>query len=115
MTSIAANPKRSKQARIERRQARSRLHASALESYAPAGGKVDRDTATIQRVKVLGFESTNGRRYSRESVKAATHLYENAAVYCNHPIDPNTGKDFVSARQVKNLRIDGGAVKTANF
>jgi len=25
-------------------------------------------------------------------------------------IDPNTGKDFVSAKQLKNLRIDGGAV-----
>ncbi|MEY4563709.1 MAG: hypothetical protein RLZZ618_2986 [Pseudomonadota bacterium] len=25
-------------------------------------------------------------------------------------IDPNTGKDFVSTRQLKNLRIDGGAV-----
>jgi ATP-binding protein involved in chromosome partitioning len=23
-------------------------------------------------------------------------------------IDPNTGKDFVSGRQVKNLRIEGG-------
>lgn len=90
MTSIAANPKRSKQARIERK--RNRLHASALESYAAAGGEVDHDNATIKRVKVLGFESTNGRRYSRESVKAAAHLYENAAVYCNHPIDPATGK-----------------------
>jgi ATP-binding protein involved in chromosome partitioning len=25
-------------------------------------------------------------------------------------VDPNTGKDFVSTRQLKNLRIDGGAV-----
>jgi ATP-binding protein involved in chromosome partitioning len=25
-------------------------------------------------------------------------------------IDPNTGKDFVSTRQVKNLRIEGGDV-----
>ena len=24
--------------------------------------------------------------------------------------DPNTGKDFVSTRQLKNLRIDGGDV-----
>jgi ATP-binding protein involved in chromosome partitioning len=25
-------------------------------------------------------------------------------------VDPNTGKDFVSTRQLKNLRIDGGDV-----
>ena len=25
-------------------------------------------------------------------------------------IDPNTGKDFVSTRQVRNVRIDGGDV-----
>ena len=25
-------------------------------------------------------------------------------------IDPNTGKDFVSTKQLKNLRIDGGDV-----
>lgn len=103
MTSIAANPKRSKQARIERK--RNRLHASALESYAPAGGEVDRDSATIKRVKVLGFESTNGRRYSRESVKAAAHLYENAAVYCNHPIDPNTGKPKSSRSRTVEDRL----------
>ena len=26
-------------------------------------------------------------------------------------VDPNTGKDFVSTRQVKNLRIDGDTVQ----
>ena len=25
-------------------------------------------------------------------------------------VDPNTGKDFVSTKQLKNLRIDGGDV-----
>ena len=25
-------------------------------------------------------------------------------------VDPNTGKDFVSTRQLKNLRIDGGDI-----
>jgi len=42
-----------------------------------------------ENVKVLGWESTNRRRYVREAAQAALPLYEGAWVNIDHPTDEN--------------------------
>lgn len=49
------------------------------------GLKIDRDHNRIYGVKVLGYQSLNGRRYLPAAVKAAAPLYEGAMVNIDHP------------------------------
>jgi hypothetical protein len=47
--------------------------------------RVDRDAGLIKNVKLIGFESKNGRTYPPKALKAAVHLYEGAKVNLDHP------------------------------
>ncbi len=47
--------------------------------------RVDRDAGVIRDVKVLGYASANGRRYTPESVRRAVALYEGVRVNVDHP------------------------------
>jgi hypothetical protein len=64
------------------------------ESVTRPGGplRVDRDSRTIYGVKVLGLESSNGRRYTAESLRAAIPLYEGRSVNIDHPLNHLTGQ-----------------------
>ena len=53
------------------------------------GLKVDREKNIIYGVKIIGFESDNGRRYTKEALKEAISLYENVKVNVDHPKDPS--------------------------
>ena len=53
------------------------------------GLKVDREKNIIYGVKIIGFESDNGRRYTKEALKQAISLYENIKVNVDHPKDPS--------------------------
>jgi hypothetical protein len=47
--------------------------------------RVDRQSAVIRGVKVLGLESRNGRSYLPDALAQAAPLYEDAKVNVNHP------------------------------
>ena len=47
--------------------------------------KVDRENGIIRDVKLIGFESKNGRIYPPNVVRNAVHAYEGAKVNFNHP------------------------------
>lgn len=51
-------------------------------------GTVDREKRIIHGVKILGLESSNGRRYTEEALRAAVPLYEGAKVKADHPRKP---------------------------
>jgi hypothetical protein len=53
--------------------------------------RVDRPSGVIRGVKVLGFESRNGRTYLPEALQQAARLYEEAKVNVNHPKGSPTG------------------------
>ena len=59
--------------------------------------KVDREKGIIYGVKVLGWESLNGRRYLPEAAQAAMTLYEGCPVNLDHPAKAETTRPF-SAR-----------------
>jgi|GEM_PF-519566 hypothetical protein len=46
---------------------------------------VDRDKGIIKGVKIIGFNSQNGRRYLPEALKEAVPLYEGIKVNIDHP------------------------------
>ena len=52
-------------------------------------GRVDRDKGVIYGVKILGLESVNDRRYTKDALVKARPLYEGIGVYVNHPEKPN--------------------------
>lgn len=49
------------------------------------GGRVDVKAGVVKGVKVVGFTSTHGYRYSPEALKNAVPLYEGAKVNIDHP------------------------------
>ncbi len=55
--------------------------------------KVDRDKRIIYRVKILGWDSANGRRYDPDGAKAGLRLYEGKKAYCNHRKRPGEARD----------------------
>ena len=55
---------------------------------------VDRAAGIIRGVKILGFISRNGQRYSREAVERATRLYEGATVNIDHPRNPESERSM---------------------
>lgn len=56
-----------------------------VEIAACPSTRVDRENGVIRGVKILGYESKNKRRYTRAAIERAAHLYENAAVFADHP------------------------------
>ena len=52
-------------------------------SHAPL--EVDREAGIIKNVKILGYESKNGRRYTGEAMQRAKPLYEGVHVNIDHP------------------------------
>src|SRR3954467_13319392 len=63
------------------------LHESAVRT--PGRLTVDRDAGVIRGVKVLGWDSKNGRRYDPAGVDPA--LYEGADVNIDHAALKNPG------------------------
>ncbi len=62
---------------------------SIMTYQSQQGGKqklsVDRDAGVIRNVKIIGFNSQNGRRYSPQALKEAIPLYEGIKVNVDHP------------------------------
>jgi hypothetical protein len=67
--------------------------------------KVDRTLGRIKDVKILGFKSLNGRRYTPEAVKSAAKLYEGAMVNIDHPEGKPTGQRSAYDRFGKLVNI----------
>jgi hypothetical protein len=55
--------------------------------------KVDREAGIIYGAKVVGFQSKNGGRYSKECLEAAKSMYEGAKCNLNHPHRESPGVD----------------------
>lgn len=72
---------------------RKRLHLAEDVTRGAAPHKVDRDRGIIFGVKILGFESKNGRRYLPEAVQAAKARYDGVTVRINHPRSPRDSRD----------------------
>lgn len=88
-----------------------RIHPLLEKVGSYSGGlKVDRKSGTIYNVKILGFESENGRRYLPEAVKAAVSLYEGIKVNLDHPVgdasDPRSVVDRLG--KLVNVRFVPG-------
>jgi hypothetical protein len=67
-----------------------------LEYVASTPQEIDRDAGLIRGVKVLGFESSNGRRYTRVAVSRAKSMYEGVRVNIDHPCadDPDQQRNI---------------------
>lgn len=76
-----------------------------FERLAGNGVVIDRENGIIKGVKVIGFESLNGRLYPPELLKKSVHLYEGAKVYVDH-VDEKTGRKY---------RDGFGCLKNARF
>ena len=72
--------------------------------------RVDREAAVIRRVKILGMESRNGRRYLPEALASAVGLYEGVKVNVNHPKgDPRAPRDYQDRIGVlRRVELRGG-------
>lgn len=75
--------------------------------------RVDRDAGVIHGVKVLGWNSSNKRRYQKEAVERAVRrgLYEGVRVYIDHqkPGDttPRSSRDFIGVLRGAKVGEDG--------
>jgi hypothetical protein len=57
--------------------------------------RIDRQEGVLRGVKLLGYESRNGRRYLPEAIAAAAKLYEGAKVNVNHAKGgPTASRDY---------------------
>ena len=78
---------------------------------------VDRPSGVICGVKVLGFESRNGRTYLPEALAQAVQLYEDAKVNVNHPkgnpAGPRDYQDRIGA--IRNVAVRPGEGLFADF
>jgi len=78
---------------------------------------VDRPSGVIRGVKVLGFESRNGRIYLPEALAQAVRLYEDAKVNVNHPkgnpAGPRDYQDRIGA--IRNVAVRPGEGLFADF
>ena len=59
-----------------------------------ASAKVDRAANVIRGVKLLGWESQNGRTYTRQALQKALPLYEGVPVYFDH-LKPGAERAYV--------------------
>lgn len=62
---------------------------SSIVSFGGQAGlgrlSVDRDRGIIKNIKIIGFNSQNGRKYTPESLKEAVPMYEGIKVNIDHP------------------------------
>jgi hypothetical protein len=56
-----------------------------FESLANSGASIDREASLIKGVKIVGFESRNGRTYPASVLQEAASLYEGVRVNLDHP------------------------------
>ena len=57
--------------------------------------RVDREAGVIHGVKVLGYQSRNGRIYPKETMSRAASMYEGVKVNVNHPeVDPKAPRRY---------------------
>jgi hypothetical protein len=65
------------------------------------------DAPVFRRVKVLGYESANRRRYTPEAVQAAIKLYEGVKVNFDHPSNPHAMRSFADRfGKLENVTVD---------
>lgn len=55
--------------------------------------RIDRDKCLLRNVKVLGYDSKNGRRYTEAAAKAAMAMYSGVPVNVNHTLPANDGRE----------------------
>jgi hypothetical protein len=72
--------------------------------------RVDQTSGVIRGVKIIGFDSQNGRSYTRQALSEACHLYEGVRVFADHD---RTGserkmKDFCGV--LKNVKLKAGGL-----
>ena len=71
--------------------------------------RVDRALNTIFSVKIIGFDSDNGRRYTAEALKKAVKLYENVKVNVDHPDNPEDSRSvYDRIGKLTNVRFVEG-------
>lgn len=72
--------------------------------------RVDKSAGIIFGVKIIGFDSDNGRTYLPEALKAAKQLYENIKVNIDHPEDDPAGQRSAYDRfgKLQNIRYVEG-------
>ena len=72
--------------------------------------RIDRAAGVIRGVKLLGFESRNGRRYLPEALAQAVGLYEGAKVNVNHPKgNPLAARDYQDRLgRIRNVAVRPG-------
>ena len=85
-----------------------------VESRNPLGnGTVDTENHVVRNVKLIGFESKNGRLYPPRVLEAAKEKYEGTKVNIDHPStgDPNTprgyGDRFGAIKNVQYVEGEG--------
>ena len=58
-------------------------------SFEGSGAVVDAENSVIRGVKLIGFESKNGRSYPAKTLRAAVQHYEGVSVNVDHPRKPS--------------------------
>lgn len=73
---------------------------------------VDAEAGIVRNVKIIGFESLNGRYYLPAALRSATHLYEGAKVNFDHPDKPTDARKYEDRFGVlRNVRfVEGSGV-----
>lgn len=74
------------------------------EKVAWSNPKIDKESGIVHGVKVLGFVSSNGRRYKREALERALPLYENVGVNIDHE-DANKRRVKDGFGRLSNVRL----------
>ncbi len=87
------------------------MSETLTEFVASTAGRLDRSSAVIRGVKILGRQSKNNRTYTREALSSAVRLYEGAKVNVNHaarnPNGPRDYRDRIGVMRNVSLRGDG--------
>lgn len=75
----------------------------------PKQGDVSADSPVVSRVKVLGIESKNGRKYPIEVMRKALEKYEGAIVNIDHPAgsEPRSYEDRFGRLTNARMEADG--------
>jgi len=86
-----------------------RLTETTYQDTAP---RIDAENGILYGVKLLGSESRNGRRYTKQAMQEAVGLYEGRKIYVNHPKPDEMGEDrqfesWAGESQDPEVRDDG--------
>lgn len=68
---------------------------------------VDRNNSIVYGIKVLGFNSQNGRVYERKAIQEAIHLYNQCPVNKDHITDAPSFSDRIGWLSSPRLEADG--------